>query len=111
MTDEEKEFTLAFHSHKFGSSVGIAGTAGFLYTDMNEKKVYRRALALGRDCGMRLEADEVVDGLSPWAVRGVILAHTYGEGKDVLLLISEGTGDDRVEVYIDGRLKDLADFP
>ncbi|HEY3275351.1 MAG TPA: hypothetical protein VGJ94_01930 [Syntrophorhabdaceae bacterium] len=107
MTDGAKEFTLIFRSHKFGSSIGLAAEPGFLYTDFKEKKVHRRALALGRDCGIRLETDEVVEGLSPWAVRGVILAHRYGEGKEVVLMIDDGEGDGRMEVYIGGHLKDL----
>jgi len=108
VTEDAKEFYITFRSHLYGASLGIAGEEGVLYTDSVENSVRKQVLVPGRDCcGINVEADEPVEGLSPWAIRGVILAGKKGEAGEITLIIEEeGDGVDSPMVLVDGAAVD-----
>jgi len=108
VTAGEREFYITFRSHPYGASLGIAGEEGVLYTDSAESCVRRQVLVPGRDCcGINVEKDESVEGLSPWAIRGVILAGKRGEAREITLIIEEdGAGVDSPMVLVDGAATD-----
>lgn len=103
--DNGQEFWVTFRSHLYGSSLGISGQPGVLYTDKEDGTVHRHVLAVGRGCGIGIESDEVVEGLSPWSVRGVILAHRSGETEEIT--VTAGAVPDRMIVCVGGRITDL----
>jgi hypothetical protein len=65
-------------------------------------------VGVGRGCGISIEKDELVEGLSVWAIRGVILANRTKETREITLIV-EGSGgsDDRPAVLLDGQVADL----
>lgn len=85
VVDDGNEFRITFRSHKYGSSLGIAGQQGVLYTDEETGTVRRHVLAVGRGCGIGVESDELVEGLSPCALRVVVFAARTGEKGEVVL--------------------------
>jgi hypothetical protein len=107
VTDEGKEFHITFRSHLYGASLGIAGKDGVLYTDRDENSVHRHVLAVGRGCGIGVESDELVEGLSPWAIRGVILAGKRNETREITLTTEQVEGNpDLPAVLVDGLATD-----
>jgi hypothetical protein len=72
--DNGKEFRITCRTHRHGGNLGIAGQEGILYTDEDDNTVRRQVIAVGKTCGISIESDEVVEGLSPQALRGVVIA-------------------------------------
>ena len=87
--DNGKEFRITCRTHSHGGNLGIAGQEGILYTDKDDNTVRKQVIAVGKICGISIESDELVEGLSPWAIRGVVLADR-----------SRATGE--VSVFIEG---------
>lgn len=85
VVENGKEFRITFRSHLHGSSLGIDGQKGFLYTDPDDNTVHRQVLAISEGCGLRTETDEIVNGLSPLSVRFVIYAQRNHETKEILI--------------------------
>jgi len=79
------EFRIVFHSHIHGSSLGIDGKKGFLYTDQDTNTVRRQVLAISEGCGLRTEIDEIIEGLSPLSVQGVIYAERNKVKKEIII--------------------------
>lgn len=65
-----KEFTITCKSNFYGRNLGLVGEEGTLYIDTEKNKVYRQTIALGGGCGLLID-DVPVEGLSPWAIRGI----------------------------------------
>jgi hypothetical protein len=106
--DDGLEFIIAFRSHSHGCSLTIAGQEGILYTDKDSNTVRRQVLAVGRGCGIGVERDELVAGLSPWSIRGVMLAERSKEMRE--LTFAKGWPEDghaQPVVLIDGQITDL----
>jgi hypothetical protein len=72
--DNGKEFLITLRMHVHGHSLALAGQEGFLYTDPDDNTVRRQVVSVGRSCGIIIDSDEVVEGLSPRAIRGVVIA-------------------------------------
>ncbi|MDR2018393.1 MAG: hypothetical protein LBQ00_05940 [Syntrophobacterales bacterium] len=106
VTEGGREFHITFRSHRYGASLGMAGKDGVLYTDKDENSVHRHVLAVGRGCGIGVESDELVEGLSPMAVRGVILAGQRNVTGEITLEQSE----DGTRILIDGLITDLDQY-
>ena len=105
VTDEGKEFHITFRSHLYGATLGILGKDGVLYTDKDENSVHRHVLAVGRGCGIGVESDELVEGLSPLAVRGVILAGKRDETREITLTTEQAEGNTVLPVVlVDGQV-------
>jgi hypothetical protein len=112
VTDNGREFKITYRSHRYGASLGIAGEAGVLYTDTDDNTVHKHVLAVGRGCGIGVESDELVEGLSPWSVRGVILAGRSGEAGEIVLSFKETWGpSDTPAVLVDGEVAGLNERP
>ena len=81
--DSGREFCITLRTHPHGANLGLACQEGFLYTDQETGAVRRQVLSVGKLCGIVIEADEVVEGLSPAALRGVVTAHRSGEMEEI----------------------------
>jgi hypothetical protein len=99
-----REFLLTRTSRGHGSSLGIAGEEGTLYVDSEDNRVHRQVVALSGACGLNTD-DEVVEALSPWALRGVIMADQLNEPGEITIACKE-TGDSSHQpaVSADGRV-------
>jgi hypothetical protein len=99
-----REFFITYRSHTHGSSLGLAAEEGILYTDRDDNTVHRQVITVGKICGISIESDEVVEGLSPWALRGVVLANRSKEAKEIRLIIEKpGKSSGRPMILIDGK--------
>ena len=98
-----KEFLITRMSRTHGSSLSIAGREGILYVDSDDNRVHRQTVALSGACGLNTD-DEVVEALSPWALRGVILAEQRDESGEIIITCNESrNSSDLPTVSIDGR--------
>jgi hypothetical protein len=107
VTENGREFLLTRKSNAHGSSVGIAGKEGILYVDCDDNRVHRQVVALSGACGLNTD-DELVEGLSPWSLRGVRMADQRNE-PGVITIISEDSGNcpDKPVIFIDGKAADF----
>ncbi len=111
VVDNGREFTVTYRSHRHGGNLGLAGQQGFLYTDADTDTVRRQVIGVGRSCGVSIEADEAVEGLSPWAIRGVIMAERSRQTREIT--ITAGTreaGPGQPLVLVDGEVSDLQKY-
>ena len=81
--DSANEFLITLRTHAHGRSLALVGDEGFLYTDSETNTVRRQAVSVGKLCGIVIDADEMVEGLSPWALRGVVIADRNREAKEI----------------------------
>jgi hypothetical protein len=104
VVDNDKEFRITCRTHSHGGNLGIAGQEGILYTDKDDNTVRRQVIAVGKICGISIESDEVVEGLSPWALRGIVIADRSKETREIRL-ITKGSEKDcgPPVILIDGR--------
>jgi hypothetical protein len=106
--DDGRDFTITLKSHRHGSRLGVVGQEGVLYTDRDNNTVRRQVITVGRSCGVTIDADELVEGLSVWSIRGVIFANRTGEGREITLNVERSeNGDDQPVILIDGQAKEL----
>ncbi len=100
-----REFEITLEPRKHGSSsLRVVGLEGILYTDKDDNTVRRQVITVGRSCGVTIDADELVEGLSVLAVRGVILANRKkGTGEITIMTHQSANGGDRPQVLVDGR--------
>jgi hypothetical protein len=105
--DNGNEFIISRRTHRHGGNFAIDGQVGFLYIDSDTNTVRRQVVAVGRSCGISIDADEPVEGLSPWAIRGVVIADQNGEAREVTIT-SEGrdASFDQPLILIDGKVFD-----
>ena len=105
--DNGKEFRITCRTHSHGGNLGIAGQEGILYTDEDDNTVRRQVITVGKICGISIESDEVVADLSPWALRGVVIADRSKEAREVTIIIQEPEeAGGRPLILIDGKGKD-----
>jgi hypothetical protein len=103
--DNGKEFFITVRSHAHGSVLGIAGQKGVLYTDRDNNTVSRYVLAVGNACGVNIESDELVEGLSAWSIRGVVLADRHRETREITLTtVQTESSHNQPAVLIDGEI-------
>jgi len=91
--DGGREFCITLRTHAHGANLGLAGREGFLYTDKEAGTVRRQVLSVGKLCGIVIEADEVVEGLSPRALRGVVAANQNMDMQEVTIADEEAVAD------------------
>jgi hypothetical protein len=109
--DNGREFTITYRSHRHGGTLGLAGQQGFLYTDADTERVRRQVISVGQICGISIESDDAVEGLSPWALRGVIMAERSRETREIT--ITAGTGgapSHQPVILVDGEITDLQKY-
>jgi hypothetical protein len=108
--ENDKEVLLTRTSRIHGSSIGIAGKEGVLYVDSDDNRVHRQVVALSGACGLNTD-DEVIEGLSSRALKGVILADRLNESEEITIIIKEsGEGPDKLLVFVDGKSVDSIEF-
>ncbi len=108
VTDNGTEFTITFRTHRYGCMLGIAGEEGFLYTDDEAPVVRRRIVSVGPACGTSVSFDEPVEGLSPWAIRGVTIVERSGRTGEVTFTTAGPEGETGTPVMrVDGEIVDL----
>ena len=83
--DGGREFCITLRTHAHGANLGLSGREGFLYTDKEAGTVRRQVLSVGKLCGIVIEADEVVEGLSPRALRGVVMADRDRDTQEITI--------------------------
>lgn len=76
--EDGREFLLTRTSHVLDSSTGIAGKKGILYVDSDDNKVHHQVVTPSGACGLNTD-DEIVEGLSPLALRLVHAADECSE--------------------------------
>jgi hypothetical protein len=105
--DNGNEFIISRRTHRHGGNFAIDGQVGFLYIDSDTNTVRRQVVEVGRSCGISIDADEPVEGLSPWAIRGVAIADQNGEAREVTVT-SKGPDAslDQPLILIDGKVLD-----
>lgn len=107
VSENGREFLLTRKTNAHGSSLGIAGKEGILYVDSDDNRVHRQVVALSGACGLNTD-DELVEELSPWALRGVRMADQRNEPGEITIIIGEpGGSSDQPVVFIDGKTIDL----
>jgi hypothetical protein len=108
VVDNTKEFIITCRSHIHGNSICIAGQEGTLHADTDTGKVYRQIVAPGGGCGLII-TDEPVEGLSFWALRGVIIAERGKEAGEIFLTTKDSKRDpnELPVMFIDGNAADL----
>jgi hypothetical protein len=107
VVNDGKEFVINLRTHVHGSNLALSGHEGVLYADTDENTVRRQVITVGKSCGISIESDEVVEGLSPWALHGVVLANRSKEAKEIRLNIDEQEkSSGSPVVLIDGRPQD-----
>jgi hypothetical protein len=108
VVDNGKEFQITLRTHAHGSSLSLAGKEGVLYTDRDSNMVRRQIITVGRSCGITIDADELVEGLSVLSIRGIIRANRTKETREITLIVYKTeSGDDQPVVLIDGQITDL----
>lgn len=104
------EFRIVFHSHIHGSTLGIDGKKGFLYTDQETNTVRRQVLAISEGCGLRTETDEIIEGLSPLSVQGVIYVERRKLKKEIIITDEKpGCAKGKPVAFIDNQKIELTD--
>ena len=105
------EFKILFNSYIHGNSLHIEGKNGFLYTDRENDTVHRLVLAISEGCGMRTEADEIIEGLSSLSVQGVIYAERRKETREIIITDRRpGSTKGKPLVFIDDQKIELTDI-
>jgi len=108
VTDNGNEFIITCRTHRHGGNLGIAGQKGILYTDYESNTVCMQVLDIGRDCGLKIESNEPVEGLSPWSIREVILADRNKGTRDITLTPwRPDSGSDQPVMLIESQIAGL----
>ncbi len=102
--EDGKTFRIKYRNHVHGCSLSLEGQEGLLYTDIEERRVRRQVFTVGKICGISIECDEPVEGLSPRALRGIILAHRSNESGEIRFLFGEcEESRDEPVILVDGK--------
>jgi hypothetical protein len=88
VTEDGREFLLTRTVHTLDNSIGIAGRKGILYVDGEDNRVHHQVATPGAACGLNTD-DEIVEGLSPLALRAVLMADQCGETGEITVTRQE----------------------
>ena len=83
---------------------------GLLYINRDDNMVHWQVVALGGGCGLLID-DDPVEGLSPWALRGVIFAEQNKETREITITTQHSKDSaSQPLILIDGNLEDLSQW-
>lgn len=102
-----KEFRVTCRSNRYGRNLGFEGKKGLLYVNRDNNLVHWQVVALGGGCGLLID-DDPVEGLSPWALRGVIFAEQNKEALEIT--ITTGQSENQPLLLINGRAQDPSQY-
>jgi hypothetical protein len=108
--ENDKEFRITCRSNRYGRNLGFEGKEGLLYVNRDNNLVHWQVVALGGGCGLLID-DDPVEGLSPWALRGVIFAEQSKEAREITIRAQQM--EDSAELtflFIDGRAQDPSQY-
>lgn len=103
-----KEFTIICTANHYGRSFSLTGKKGTLHTDRENNTVHVQTVALGGGCGLLID-EEPVEGLSPLALRGVIIAEQSSEAQEIMITTQQTENpQSQPALFINGS---MVDFP
>jgi len=110
VAENGKLFRITCRSNRYGRSLGMEEKDGLLYINRDDNMVHWQVVALGGGCGLLID-DDPIEGLSPWALRGVIFAEKSKEAREIVIT-TEQSGDiaNQPLLLIDGIAQDLSDW-
>ncbi len=83
---------------------------GLLYINRDDNKVHWQVVALGGGCGLLID-DDPVEGLSPWALRGVIFAEQSQETREITITTQHSEDNPgQPLILINGTEEDLSQW-
>jgi hypothetical protein len=102
VAENGKLFRITCRSNRYGRSLGMEEKEGLLYINRDDNKVHWQVVALGGGCGLLID-DDPVEGLSPWALRGVIFAEKSKEAREITITTGQsGDSANHPLLLIDG---------
>ena len=110
VTENGKEFRITCRSNRYGRSLGMEEKDGLLYINRDDNMVHWQVVALGGGCGLLID-DDPIEGLSPWALRGVIIAEQSQETREITITTQQSQhSPDKPLIHINGNLEDLSQW-
>jgi hypothetical protein len=110
VVENGKEFRITCRSNRYGRSLGMEEKEGLLYINRDDNKVHWQVVALGGGCGLLID-DDPVEGLSPWALRGVIVAEQSQETREITITTQQSQhSPGQPLILINGNMEDLSQW-
>ncbi len=84
--ESDKEFKIICRFNRFGSTISLSGKKGTLHINDETNQVIRQIVNLTDACGLNVK-EEPVEGLSVFAIKGIIFAEREKSIKELILKV------------------------